>query len=72
MVIEEKSRRYTMYIIKNALRSIGRAKMRNVLIGVIVLVIAVSSCVALSIREAASSTKEKHLEDLEITAQIYI
>ena len=61
-----------MYILKNAWRSISRAKVRNILIGVIVLVIAVSSCVALSIREAASSAKEQYLEDLEVTAQISI
>lgn len=59
-----------MYIIKNALRSINRSKGRNILIGLIVLVIAVSSCVALSIREAAQSAKETYLEDMEITAQI--
>lgn len=59
-----------MYIIKNALRSISRSKGRNVLIGIIVLVIAISSCVALSIREAAGSAKEKYLEELEVTAQI--
>ena len=61
-----------MYIVKNALRSIGRSKGRNVLIGIIVLVIAISSCVALSIREAASSAKEQYLEELEVTAQISI
>ena len=59
-----------MYILKNAWRSISRAKVRNILIGVIVLVIAVSSCVALSIREAASSAREQYLEELEVTAQI--
>lgn len=61
-----------MYILKNALRSISRAKVRNVLIGVIVLVIAISSCVALSIREVANSAKEKYLEEMEVTAQISI
>lgn len=61
-----------MYILKNAWRSISRAKVRNILIGVIVLVIAVSSCVALSIRQAASSAKEQYLEELEVTAQISI
>ncbi len=61
-----------MYIIKNALRSINRAKGRNILIGIIVLVIAISSCIALSIREAASSAKDTYLEDLEISAQISI
>ncbi len=32
-----------MYIIRNALKCIGRSKGRNILIGVIVLVIAVSA-----------------------------
>ena len=35
-----------MYIIKNAFKSIARNKARNILIGVIVLVIATASCVA--------------------------
>lgn len=38
-----------MYILKNAWRSVVRARGRNILVGIIVLVIAVSSCVALSI-----------------------
>ena len=42
-----------MYIIKNALKCIGRSKGRTILIGAIVLVIALSSCVGLSIRQAA-------------------
>ncbi|MGN0498097.1 MAG: hypothetical protein ACI4F6_03405 [Acutalibacteraceae bacterium] len=46
-----------MYIIKNALKSITRNKLRNILIGIIVLVIAISACVALSIRQAAETTK---------------
>ena len=44
-----------MYIIKNALRCIGRSMGRNVLIGIIALVIAVSACIGLSIRQAAES-----------------
>ena len=59
-----------MYILKNALRSIGRAKGRNILIGVIVLVIAVSSCLALSIRKAAETARKETLSGLEVTAQI--
>ena len=42
-----------MYIIKNARRCIGRSKGRNILIGIIALVIAVSACIGLSIRQAA-------------------
>ena len=61
-----------MFILKNAWRSISRAKVRNILIGVIVLVIATSSCVALSIREASGTAKEQYLKDMEVTAQISI
>ena len=59
-----------MYIIKNALRCIGRAKGRNVLIGIIALVIAVSACLGLSIRQAAENAKESTLEELNVTATI--
>lgn len=59
-----------MYILKNALRCIGRAKGRNILIGLIALVIAVSACIGLSIRQAAESAKESALEDLTVTATI--
>ena len=59
-----------MYIIKNAIRSITRSKGRNILIGLIALVIAVSACVALSIREAASKAREDTLSLMNITAQI--
>ena len=59
-----------MYIIKNALRCICRAKGRNVLIGIIALVIAVSACIGLSIRQAAESAKTSTLAELSITATI--
>ncbi len=59
-----------MYIIKNALRCIGRAKARNILIGIITLVVAVSACLGLSIRQAAESAKMSTLEELNITATI--
>lgn len=59
-----------MYIIKNALRSISRAKGRNILIGIIALAIAVSACVALSIKESASKAREDTLSLMNITAQI--
>jgi len=61
-----------MYIFKNALRSISRSKGRNILVGIIVLVIAVSTCVALSIREAATKAKESTLDTIQITAQISV
>ena len=59
-----------MYIIKNALRCIGRSKSRNVLIGIIALVIAVSACIGLSIRQAAESAKASALEGMSVTANI--
>lgn len=59
-----------MYIIKNALKSITRNKLRNILIGVIVLIISVSACVALSIQQAAEAAKEDTLSSLKVTAQI--
>ncbi len=59
-----------MYILKNALRCIGRSKGRNILIGIIALVIAVSACLGLSIRQAAESAKESTMDGLSITASI--
>ncbi len=61
-----------MYIFKNALKSITRAKGRNILIGVITLIISVSACVALSIRQSAETAKEASLDSMEITAQISV
>ena len=59
-----------MYIIRNALRCIGRSKGRNVLIGIIALVIAVSACIGLSIRQAAESAKTSALDGMRVTATI--
>ena len=59
-----------MYIFKNAIRSIFRSKGRNVLIGIIALVIAASSCVALSIREASGKAETEGLSTLSVTATI--
>lgn len=59
-----------MYIIKNALRCISRSVGRNVLIGIIVLVIAVSSCIGLSIRQASVNAREETLEGLSVTATL--
>lgn len=61
-----------MYIIKSGLRSIGRSKGRNLLIGIIIFVIALSSCIGLSIRQAAESAKKSTLEGLTVTAQISV
>ena len=59
-----------MYIVKNALRCIGRSKGRNILIGIIALVIAVSACIGLSIRQAAESAKMSALDGMSVTATI--
>lgn len=59
-----------MYIIRNALRCISRSKGRNILIGIIVLVIATSCCIGLSIRQAAESAKADALDNLSVTATI--
>lgn len=59
-----------MYILKNALRCIGRSKGRNILIGIIALVIAIAACIGLSIRQAAQSAKDSALAGMQITATI--
>lgn len=59
-----------MYILKNAWKSVIRAKCRSILIGIVALVIATAACIALSIRQAASTTKEQAQEDMSITAQL--
>ena len=59
-----------MYVFKNAFRCIWRAKGRNILIGLIVLLLSVSACIGLSIKEANKTLKEKYADDMEISATI--
>ena len=59
-----------MYIISNALRSVARSIGRNILIGIIVFVIAVSGCIGLSIRRAADRASETALEGMTVTGQV--
>ena len=59
-----------MYVIKNAFKSIGKAKGRSFLIGIIALIIAVSACLGLSIRQAAQKAKETTLQGMSVTATI--
>ncbi|MBO4693512.1 MAG: ABC transporter permease [Clostridia bacterium] len=59
-----------MYVIKNAFRCISRAKGRNVLIGLVVLLLSVSSCIGLSIKEANRTLKKQYADDMEITATV--
>ena len=59
-----------MYILKNAFRNVYRNKGKTILTAIIIIAIAFSSCVALSIRQAAQTAREDVLEGLSITAQI--
>ena len=59
-----------MLIFINAFKSITRSKGRNILIGIIVLTIAVSSSIALAIRSAADTAKESGLDSQTITGTI--
>lgn len=59
-----------MYIFKNAVKSITRNKLRNILIGIIVLIISTAACVSLSIRQAAEAAREDTMSNLSVTAQI--
>lgn len=59
-----------MYILKNAIKNITRSKGRNILIGLIVLLLSVSACIALSIKEANKSLQKEYTTSKEITATI--
>ena len=61
-----------MYILKNALKNISRSLGRNILIGIIVIVIAASSCIALSIRKSSEKAREENMKNLNITAHINV
>lgn len=61
-----------MYILKNAWRNVIRSKGRSILVGVIILAIALSSCLALSIRAAAEQTRKSALGAMNITAAISV
>ncbi|MDF2866360.1 MAG: ABC-type antimicrobial peptide transport system, permease component [Clostridia bacterium] len=59
-----------MYIIKNAFKSITRSKTRNVLIGIIITVIAITCCIALSIKNSANEVEKSYLDSYKVTAQL--
>ena len=59
-----------MYIFKNALKSITRTKVRNILIGIIITIIALSSCIALSIKNSAVKLIESYQNSYEVEAQL--
>ena len=59
-----------MYIIKNAWTSITRSKGRNILIAIIIIVIAASCAVTLSIRNSANKIVKSYEESYEVEANI--
>ena len=59
-----------MYIFKNAWKNITRNKGRNVLIGIIVIVIAAASSITLAIRESANDIVTAYQEKNKIEATI--
>ena len=61
-----------MYIVKNALISIKRNKGRNILIGLIIIVIAAACAITLAIRESAEKIIASYEEQNKIEATISI
>ncbi len=61
-----------MLVLINAMKSIVRSKGRNILIGIIVLAIAASSCVALAIRNAANEAETAGVDSINITGTISV
>ena len=59
-----------MYIVKNALVNIKRNKGRNILIGVIIIVIAAACAITLAIRESANKIVASYEEQNKIEATI--
>lgn len=59
-----------MYIIKNALRNITRVKARNILIGIIIFIVAISSCVALSIKNSSNKLIQSYIDSSNIEGEI--
>ncbi len=55
-----------MYIFKNALKSITRTKLRNILIGIIIVIIGISSTVALSIKNSAEKLIQSYKDSYQI------
>ena len=59
-----------MYILKNSLISIIRNKGRNILIGIIILVIACSATVTLAIRNTANTLVKNYEDSHDIIASV--
>lgn len=61
-----------MYILKNAMRNVWRAKGRNILMGIIIFIIAIAVCIGFSIRQASEDAKESTLSGMSVTATISV
>ena len=61
-----------MYILKNAITSITRNKERNILIGIIIMIISTSVAVTLAINNTASSLIKSYKEKYQVEATISI
>ena len=59
-----------MYILKNAITSIKRNKGRNILIGIIIIVISAASAITLAIRESATKIVTAYENKNPLTATI--
>lgn len=59
-----------MFILRNAMRNIGRSKVRSILIAIIITIIAFSVCIGLYIRQASADSRDAALANMKITAQI--
>ena len=59
-----------MYILKNAWKNITRNKGRNILIGIIIIVIAAASSITLAIRESANDIVNAYMSKNKIEATI--
>ena len=61
-----------MYIFKNAWLSITRNKGRNILIGIIILVIAAACSVTLAIRNSADTLIESYTSQYDVIASLFM
>lgn len=61
-----------MYLLKNAWRNVCRSRVRSILIGVIICALALFSCIGLSIRQAAETSREASLELTSVTGTISV
>ncbi|MDD3241698.1 MAG: ABC transporter permease [Bacilli bacterium] len=61
-----------MYIIKNAWKSITRAKGRNILIGIIITIVTISACISLAINKSSDTlvNSYKNNNPIEVSFQL--